>query len=314
MKLLDCKSCKRDNVMILPRTLLLSACLSCMLPYAVLAEDNTLFTAAERSEYAVLSGKKAPKEKELEQREIINEVQKLKSRLHQLEQEETQLASKDIKMLDDDIAFWDGKVGRLVNNRTKLLEKMIETRESINKFNQAVLEFVDYQLSKQSHIWLGVPVFRRKEVYSSKSSSVLIVNLSYPVGRDMLAVGGEVITCKQGRVQFVVVQKQNDGFSVVPVGNWIDITEDDILPDGSSYGKTVMFSSNCVKMRPGDFWGMIVETRVGITCDSTGAGNSYVVPCSFLESASMKLDLDVDANIKQAGMAFSFNMFGRIKE
>ena len=268
--------------------------------------DATPLNAKERKEFENLSKRTPPQEKEKEFGSLKNENESLKARLATLEGEENTLVNTDIKLLDGDIDFFKGKIKRLESNRTEMTRCISNSRRQVNQFNQAVMEYVGDRLNRKSYLILGVPAFKRKNVYKHAEACprLLVVNMDSPAEEDFYAVGGEIVTTAAGNAQFVVLHKQEDGaYALEKAGTAFDITEADRQSGGAHFKKTVVFSDNFVELHAGDKWGVAIDSAAGITYDGFGAGSSYVA--AFKDAGPIKLE---EGNV-QGENSFSFNLF-----
>ncbi len=274
---------------------------------ALAAEEKaTPLSAKERKEFEDLGKKTPPQEKEKEFDSLKNEHESLKARLANLNDVENTLVNTDIKLLDGDIDFFKGKIKRLESNRTEITRCIYNTRRQVNQFNQAVMEYVGDRLNRKSYLILGVPAFKRQNVYKhpDASAKLLVVNLDHPAEDDVYVVGGEIVTTASGNAQFVVLHKKdNDTYSLERAGSAIDITYADKQTGGDFFNKTVVFSDNFVELHAGDKWGVVIDSAAGITYDGFGAGSSYVT--AFKETDSIKWS---EENV-QGENSFSFNLF-----
>ena len=271
------------------------------------AEDDARpLNANERKEFEDLSKKTPPKEKEKEFDSLTKENASLKARLAVLNDEENTLVNTDIKLLDGDIDFFKGKIKRLESNRSEITRCISDSRRQVNQFNQAVMEYVGDRLNRKSYLILGVPAFKRQNVYRHPEAcpKLLVVNMDYPAKEDVFVVGGEIVTTAAGNAQFVVLHKKDNGaYSLEKAGNAIDITDADKQAGGGFFRKKVVFNDNFVELHAGDKWGVVVDSAAGITYDGFGAGSSYVA--AFNEADSLQWE---EKNV-QGENSFSFSLF-----
>ncbi len=273
-------------------------------------ELATPLSDGERVELEKIGKGNPPKGKESDFKLLKDENASLKGKLKQLESEASDLEDNKIKLLDGDIDFYKRKIKRLELKRSGIVTSITNARKSVNQFNQALMEYVGERLNKKSYLILGVPAFKRSNVYSQEGAkSLLVINLDYPVSDNLYAVGGEIVTAGTGNAQFVVLHKHDDGtFKVEKAGEAIEITDADKIPEKSIFKKTVLFSDNFAELASSDLWGLVIDADAGLTYDSFDSGHSYVAVYDGSDTIKW-----ANENI-QSKNTFSFDLFVQTKD
>ncbi len=270
-------------------------------------EENTSpLNGTERKVFESLSKKKPPKDKMTPYNEKKKNSKELNDKLNKLNGEIDSLQNTDIKLLDGDIEFFKAKIKRQETNREKIIDSISEARNTVNQFNQAVMDYVSEQQNKNGYIVIGVPAFVRGKEYKnfSGASRLLVVNMNYPANSSYQAVGGEIVTLGMGKVQFVVLHRHEDGScSIELAGNDFEITDEDKDIDNSFFRKSFLFTKNYAKLKKGDLWGVIIDANAGLTYDEFATGSSYVTAYNGEETIKWS-----DDNV-QSKNTFSFSLF-----
>ncbi len=292
------------------------------------------FSTAEKKELQRLQDKKPPKESLAEYQELHNANEQLKKELKERKERSDQLRKVEITALEFDIGFLKDQANRYKTVRESTLEGIVNTRDSIREFNERLYNFLSVNIDQKSYVLLGLPVFKRREVFkpSPKDGLTLLVNDDRAVTKRMLPIGGELLCTDTGRAQFVIVTRKDGECRVRSVGEPLEITLADTVGTGV-YKKAIVFTENFKEMDPGDCIGVIVDNRMGITYDNLGTSRTSMVEMEAVPGEEDEVSVNLapmdtlrtlignDGEVWQefvkpqdAGQAFSFNMLGRLTE
>ena len=253
------------------------------------------------------------------------------------------------------------KRDRLYDSCLDILEELKERQEAIYKFYREMNAYVGERFNYHNAVSFGVPVFDRvpslgalqkdkeeltederikKETKEARekilqTNPVLIIDLSHKGKSNMMIAGGEIMVQKPGKVQFVRVHKNGENLIIYPVGDIMEVTEDDKVVGSERLYKRTLFN-DATDMANGDMVGVVLSPGMGIRYDENNVtvSKEFVledfsrIPASISCQELFKdddMDIDHPRNTEtkstkgghyhwnqNIGRAYSFNAFVEI--
>ena len=288
-------------------------------------------TDAELGRLQELRSKKPPENHVSTYEKLKKENENLYNKKNRANRDLDDLRNRVYVNLKNDVKFLNVRNKHLVQDRESLLSGFDDSQSRARQFNQNLSNLLTDRVARSSYTLFRPPVFRGKEVLLAEVPKCLVIDLTYRARQDIGAVGGEIITTGKGKVQFVVLHKEDNGeYSVQTVGEEFEVTDDDYVTKTHAFHKSLLFSENFKDMAKGDYFGVFTDGNIGLTYTAVGISSAVVIKPQdgalpkVLPALPVPEDLVTPKPIgnldawkrfsveRNVGCTYSFNLYGEI--